>query len=379
MSNYSKRTASANSGYYNYRKDLTRTGRSSTAVKQPLINRITFLIDASSSMIQHQESTVKVIKNQVEYLARRSQEMGQETRVSIASFADAMQWLVYDCDVLRLPTIDGLFAPYGNTALIEAVMRAHNDIAKTPELAGDYAYLMYVLTDGQENVSEDDNGGRSHSSHLSEMIGNQSDNWTFAAFVPDVLAKRSAVDYGFPKDNVAVWDTTSVAGMIEVGESMTRATESYLQGRQQGVRGSRQIFSTGPDAVNKQTVRAALQPLAMDQYSIIPVTPDGVQKGDKVRVDKFIRDDCGMKFQVGKVYYQWMKREKVQPQKQLAVFEKSTGKVYVGSGDEVRQMIGLPNLNVSTAPGLNKDYTIYVQSTAPNRNLVPFTNVLVMK
>jgi hypothetical protein len=365
-------------GYYGGRKDINRTGRrEGTSFKQPLVNRICFLIDASSSMDGRKAAVVKVIQNQVDYLARRSQELGQETRVSVASFADAMAWLVFDVDVLRLPSIADLFNPYGNTALIEATIRSQADLATIPELAGDYSYLTYVITDGMENVSELEDGSRATGSDMQAMFSAQKDNWTIAALVPHIVAKREAINYGFPKDNVAVWDTTKV-NMDEVDETITAATESYLTGRASGVRGSRSVFSTGADAVNTATVKAALVPLAMDKYSLIPVMPEGVQKGDKVRVDKFIREDCGMTFRLGTVYYEWSKRETVQPQKRLAVVQKSTGKVFVGTGDEVRQMIGLPSLSVREAPKANPDYTVFVQSTAPNRNLVPFTKVLVM-
>jgi hypothetical protein len=372
------RTARNGYGHYGSSKDTTRTGRhEGGGFKQPLINRIAFVIDASSSMQGRERDVVKVIDNQVTYLARRSKELGQETRVSIASFADAMAWLVYDVDVLRLPSINGLFKPYGNTALVEATIQTQEDLARTPELAGDYSYLTFVVTDGQENVSETADGAQMTGSHLRTMFQDQGDNWTVAVLVPDIQGKREAINYGFPKDNVAVWNTTSVEGFTEVGETITAATESYLTGRASGQRGSRQIFSTGADVVNARTVKSTLQPLAGDKYRLIPVVTTGV-KGDKVRVDKFIREDCGMKFQLGTVFYQWNKTEKVQPQKRLAVVEKKTDKVYVGTGDEIRAMIGLPDMSVTQRATPNPDFDVFVQSTAPNRNLLQHTKVLVM-
>lgn len=372
------RTVSNGYGYYGSSKNVNRTGRrEGSGFKQPLINRIAFVIDASTSMQGRERDVVKVIDNQVAYLARRSKELGQETRVSIASFADAMAWLVYDVDVLRLPSIEGLFRAEGNTALIEATVQSQEDLALTPELAGDYSYLTFVVTDGQENVSETADGDRMTGRHLHSMLQSQGDNWTVAVLVPDMRGKREAIGFGFPKDNVAIWDTTSVEGMTEVGETITAATESYLTGRASGQRGSRQIFSTGPEAVNNATVTAALQPVPMDKYALIPVVTTG-EKGVKTRADKFIKDNCGMTFRIGTVYYEWSKKETVQPQKKLAVVQKSTGKVFMGSGDEVRKLIGLPNLNTREAPKANPDFTVFVQSTAPNRNLIEHTKVLVM-
>lgn len=188
------------------------------------------------------------------------------------------------------------------------------------------------------------------------------------------MARFSAEALGFAKGNIGVWSNDAA----EFSRTVTAGVESFTSSRLSGQRSTRTLFSTGPEALNKATVTASLQALPMDKYSLIPVMPEGVQKGDKVRVDKFIRDDCGMAFRLGSVYYEWSKKETVQPHKRLAVVQKSTGKVFVGTGDEVRQLIGLPSLNTREAPKANPDYTVFVQSTAPNRNLVPFTKVLVM-
>lgn len=369
---------------YGNQYDERRTGCSGRTFVQPLKNHIVFAIDGSSSMDGHTKSVVKVIEDQIAYLARRSQEMEQETRVSVYVFADGVQCLVQDVDVLRLPSIGDLYEPYGNTALIAATMQALDDLEKIPTTYGDHSSLVYVITDGQENASFDKNGYRYARSAVSKRLEGLPDNVTVALLAPDILAKQKAVDWGFPRDNVAIWDNTSRTGMDQVETVVTAATENYFAGRARGQRGSRNIFSTGADAVNKATVQAALTPLPGDKYRLIPVVPaEGTVKDEKgqypkIRVDKFIREDCGMKFQLGTVFYQWNKREKVQPQKQLAVVEKATDKVYTGTGDEIRRMIGLPDMSVTQKADPNPKYDIFVQSTAPNRNLVAHTKVLVM-
>jgi hypothetical protein len=357
---------------------IKRTGRSAVAYKQNLINHIAIVVDGSSSMDIHAQSVVKVVDAQTAYLARRSKEMDQETRVSVYVFADDVECLIYDTDVLRLPSIKNLYAPYGNTALLSATIKSQQDLAATSTLYGEHSFLTFVITDGQENCSYDARHQRLRPAALNALINGLEDNWTVAALVPDVIGKREAISFGFPKDNVAIWDTSSAAGLEEAGEVINAATESFLQGRASGQRGSRTIFSTGSDAVNKATVSAALTPLAGDKYRLIPVVPDGAAKGTKVRVDKFIKDDCGMSFKLGTVYYQWNKRESVQPQKRLAVVEKKTDRVFVGTGDEIRDMIGLPSMLFKDKPVANPDYDVFVQSTAPNRNLLAFTKVLVM-
>jgi hypothetical protein len=337
------------------------------------IDHIALVVDASGSMSHLSRDVIKVVDNQIAYLASRSKDLNREVRVSVYTFDDTVKCVIFDKDVLRMPSIRDLYRIGGMTALIEATMKSQEDLATTSTIYGDHAFLTYVITDGAENASRRRNPGQMRS-----MLAGLADNATLATLVPDHQAVDRAVRLGFPADNIEVWDASSTAGLVAAGSRIQQATDAWMDNRSRGIRSTKTLFSTGPEVLNKATVTATLTPLPMDKYSLIPVMPDGVQKGDKVRVDKFIREDCGMQFKLGTVYYEWSKKETVQPQKRLAVVQKSTGKVFVGTGDEVRQMIGLPSLNTREAPKANPDFTVFVQSTAPNRNLVPFTKVLVM-
>src|SRR5262245_5192357 len=120
---------------------------------QNYINHIALVLDASSSMSPLRDQVVKVADNQIEHLARRSKELDQETRVTVYTFASEIECLFYDKDVLRLPSLKTHYKAYGNTRLVDASIKALEDLSKTPELYGDHAFLAYVLTDGEENYS----------------------------------------------------------------------------------------------------------------------------------------------------------------------------------------------------------------------------------
>jgi len=343
---------------------------------QNQIDHIAIVMDASSSMNGLRRDVVKVVDGQIAYLAKRSTDLDREVRVSVYSFADQVKCLIFDKDVLRLPSIGALYRPSGMTALRDATIESQRDLKTTSVIYGDHAFLTFVVTDGQENRS------MASADTLRNLLAGLPENYSVATLVPDHRSVHLAAQAGFPPDNIATWDTSNVE---TAGASIKAATDNFMTMRQQGVRGSRAIFSTGADTVNKATVRAALTPLAGDKYRLIPVAPqDGAAKDPKtgqypkIRVDKFIKDDCGMKFVLGTCYYQWNKREKVQPGKGLAIVEKKTDKVFVGTQQEIRDMIGLPDMTVSQKADPNPDYDIFVQSTAPNRGLVAFTKVLVM-
>ncbi len=341
---------------------------------QNYINHVALVLDASSSMSHLSRKVVEVADQQIAYLARRSQELDQETRVTVYVFADKVECVIYDKDVLRMPSLKELYRVGGMTALLAATLTSQRELAQTAQLYGDHSFLTFVLTDGQENASHRCPGAPASSPRelvaaVAEMIRTQKDNWTLAVLVPDQMGKREAMQGGFPKDNIAIWDATSTQGLEEAGQVIQQATEKFMVGRAQGIRGSRAVFSTGAEMVNKDTIKAAgLTPVDPSGYQLIPVARDAA-----------IRDwviACGHTYRTGGAFYQLSKSEKIQAQKQIAVLEKRTDRVY--TGPEARALLGLPDVEIRVKPDHNDDFTIFVQSTSVNRKLVPNTRLLLM-
>lgn len=327
------------------------------------INHVVLVLDASSSMSRHSKDLIKVADSQVKYLAHRSQELDQETRVSIYSFADTVKCLVYDKDVLRLPSISSLYRAYGRTALIDATMKSLDDLSKTATLYGDHAFLAFVLTDGMENISSN------RPNALVSMIKGLPDNWTVACLVPDQRSVFETKGFGFPPDNIAIWDKDSAAGIDEVGKTIRTATDNFMTARTRGVRSTRSLFSTGLDAVNSQTVRNNLTPLDHRSFDIFSVDRDSAIK-------EFVMSRSG-RYLVGSGFYQLTKTETIQPRKAIVIREKKTGAVY--SGSQARDILGLPkDIDVRVRPNINPEYDVFVQSTSVNRKLLRNTDVLVL-
>lgn len=328
------------------------------------INHIAFVLDESSSMQSNTAALIKVADGQIAHLAQRSKELDQETRVSVYTFNEKVKCVIYDKDVLRLPSIRSFYRPNGWTALIDATLKSQQDLAHTAQLYGDHAFLTYVLTDGQDNRS------KSTAASLSTLLQVQPDNWTVAVLVPDQLSKFEAKRFGFPADNIAVWDATSATGVAEVGETIRAATEQFMVGRAAGVRGSRSVFSTGSDAINAATVAAAgLEELKVGSYKLLDVDVAWPIK-------EWVEERATGVYQLGRAYYQLTKPELIQAGKTIAVRDKETGKVYLGLA--ARQMIGLPDEEVRVRPTFNPRFEVFVQSTSVNRKLVPGTRLLLL-
>ncbi|MFF2305432.1 vWA domain-containing protein [Streptomyces sp. NPDC058128] len=341
---------------------------------QNYINHVALVLDASSSMSHLSRKVVEVADQQIAYLARRSKDLAQETRVTVYVFADKVECVIYDKDVLRMPSLKQLYRVGGMTALLAAALKSQRELAQTAQLYGDHSFLTFVLTDGQENASHrcpdaPSKDPRRLVESVAEMIRTQEDNWTLAVLVPDQMGKHEAMQGGFPKDNIAIWDATSTQGLEEAGQVIQEATEKFMVGRSKGIRGSRAVFSVGAEAVNMDTVAAAgLTPADPSGYALIAVARDAG-----------IRDwvvESGHTYRTGGAFYQLSKSEKIQARKQIAVLEKKTDRLY--TGPEARSLLGLPDVEVRVKPDHNDEFTIFVQSTSVNRKLVPNTRLLLM-
>lgn len=333
---------------------------------QNYINHIVFVIDRSGSMSSLSNETVTVFDNQIKYLASRSKELNQETRVSVYLFGSRIDCLIYDMDVMRLPSLKDHYEIEGMTALLDGTGKAIEDLKKTPELYGDHSFLIYVLTDGGENKSR-----KYDAAKMSETIRNLADNWTLAVMVPNIQGVAEAKRFGFPTNNIMQW-STDAAGIGEVGEVLTKTTNNFMQGRAKGVRGTKNLFNMNTN-VSTTTIKKNLEVLNAGLYETLIVR----QYDDGKAIKDFVESWMKVPYRVGSAYYQLSKPEKIQAAKNIIVRNKKDAKAY--TGDNARNLLGLPNYEVKVSPATIKDYDVFVQSTSVNRKLVRDTHLLVMK
>jgi hypothetical protein len=325
-------------------------------VNQGYINHVVLVLDASSSMGHLQKEVVAVADNLTKYLSQRSVELDQETRITVYKFNDNVECLYYDKDVLRLPSMGSLYRTNGMTALLDATGQAIEDLEKTATLYGDHAFLVYILTDGQENAS------RLWSRRISAKLSSLPDNWTVALMVPDQSGIFEAKKFGFPPSNISLWDV-SPKGISEAGEAIRKATDTFMQARAQGVRGSKSIFTLSLDNIDKNLL-TKLSPL---RYSLF------YNDGDVIQIKDFV-ENRGRTYRLGQGYYELVKKETVQPLKDVAIMEKDSKDIYVGT--EARRMLGLPSDYIMIAPQDHPRYDIFIQSTSVNRKVMPRQKVL---
>lgn len=327
------------------------------------INHIVFVVDKSGSMQGLATEIVKVFDSQIQHLATRSKELDQETRVSVYLFDDNVECAIFDKDVLRLPSLAALYKIGGQTALLDATSKALNDLEQTSTLYGDHAFLMYALTDGQENAS------KTTAANLAARLKKLPENWTVAVLVPNQDGKFEAKKAGFAADNIQVWSTTR-DGVREVGEVLKKSTNQFMQARTTGVRGTKSLFNLDASNLSASTVQSTLQELKANEFEVLPVRKDSVIKD-------FVESWTKESYRLGSAYYMLGKPESIQAYKQICVQNKRNGKVY--SGNQARQLLGLPAHEVKVSPASHPDFDLFVQSTSTNRKLQGGTKLLVMK
>ena len=326
-----------------------------------LINHVVLLLDGSSSMSGLSKQVIKVVDAQVAYLARQSTSMQQETRVSIYVFSNKVECLIYDMDVLRLPSIATIYEADGMTALIDGGVQAIRDLKLVPQIYSDHAFLIYCWTDGYENHSHNT------SSTLSKLIKDLDDNWTIGIFVPDNAGRSAAKQHGFPESNIEVWDA-SVKGVETVSKTIQKTTDTFMKARATGVRGLKTLFTVDASNLTKTDVKTSLEALKPSEFTVLQVRKDAA-------ISDYVTSYLGS-YTIGSGYYKLTKKETVQASKNIIIRDKKNGKAYFGKN--ARSMLGLPSTEVRVEPGDFGDWDIYIQSTSVNRKLIKGTDLIVL-
>jgi hypothetical protein len=341
------------------------------------INHEVILLDASGSMHDHAASVIKVTDALIATLASQvTMFPDQETRISVYAFSSGysgranVRCLIWDKDVLRVPSIAGLYTADGGTPLCDAMVAMITDIREIPVKYGDHTVLAYLVSDGLENTS-------SHTSRamLPQMIRSIPETWTLAGLVPSAAAKQILVRYGFAPGNVEVWDPSRKEAVEEVGQRIQQTQTAYASARSAGVRSTTSLFQMAAPSV--KTVTSTLTPLTPGSYYFEEVTPAHLAQIENGRIDQFMQMVTGHPYIPGKAYYEMIRRETIQGNKILAVAVGAD--VYMGAG--VRPMLGLPEdgSSVRARPGRWKDYELYILSTSMNRKLHAGTRVLILR
>jgi len=213
----------------------------------PSISEQRLLLIGAGEMIELAATHFAAKKPRTITVSNRTMERGQKLADRFGAEAITLNEIpdrLHQFDIVVTCTASSL--PIIGKGLLERVIkqRRHRpifivDLAVPRDVEAEAGKLddvfLYSVDDLAEIVKGNLQVRREAVVQAEEMIATQEDNWTLAVLVPDQMGKREAMQCGFPKDNIAVWDATSTQGLEEAGQVIREATEKFMVGRAQGM------------------------------------------------------------------------------------------------------------------------------------------------
>ncbi len=327
-----------------------------------LKEHIILLLDASTSMGSLTSTLLKTYDQTINSLKAKNSG-AQSIQVSVYTFADYVKNLAFEVDVNRAPSIVNTYKADGMTDLVGGLLQVLDDITKIPTMYGNHAFLVNILSDGENNRNR----------HLTDTLANRisklPDNVTLSFLAPSPQAEYNAKLLGIPKGNIQRWEV-SVSGLEEATKLTVAATDQYLATRSS----SGGVFTKSANFysmanISTKKVEDNLEVLDPSKYSILNVR-------EKISIKAQYENWFKKIYTIGSGYYQFTKPETIQSNKNIILRDKLTGSVY--HGIHARQLVKLPNHDIKVNPADYPNYDVFVQSNAPNRNLLPGTLVIYL-
>jgi len=209
-----------------------------------LRNHIAVVLDESGSMMAIRHEIMEAFNEQVAVI--RESATDQPTTISLVKFSTSVPDPVYwaePVDVMRPLTAED-YAPHGLTAMLDAVGLTVDRLRALPDAEDeDTSFLVFVLSDGQEN-----NSRRYSYGDIAERIQSleKTGRWTFAYMGANQDLAHVSQDLGIPAANVMEFTSTS-EGVKEGGYQAAESARSWVGKRRAGQKADRSFFRPEDD------------------------------------------------------------------------------------------------------------------------------------
>lgn len=205
---------------------------------------ILFVLDTSGSMVVGKELTMAAYNDQIRLIKETAAETG-DTKVSLFLFNDTVTQ-VQDgvCIEDVIPLSHATYRPSGSTALYDGIGAAIERVISSKGFGEpDTAFLVTILTDGEENSSR-----HVGSQDLAQSILalEKTKTVSFSILGPKENLQKLSDVLSIRKDNVGGYSTTTQGGISAGMASMTTATSTYLRGRVAGETQVGGLYSEAP-------------------------------------------------------------------------------------------------------------------------------------
>ena len=322
--------------------------------EKKLVNHVIFVIDESASMSRYPD-----VKGVFDRMVRdfATSQGNQETLGSTFKFSSGVKRGQRNAPIGSLTL--NQFHPNGMTALVDAIYYAIMDHVDDvhPENES-HSYLLYVITDGEENAST------TSFSKLSHAISKLDGTWTLGALVPDARAVHNMRKIAIPAGNITTWNVNSTSGFEEATRGIVASYSDYVTTRRTGATRSSSLFANA----------ASISPTDAKNH-LTQIGGNIFEASSAKEIAPFVSESTGKPYVVGKAFYELVKPEKVQDYKRMILISKTDGTRF---GGDVRRLLGLnASGTVRIRPGDHGNWRIFVQSTSYNRKIHVGTRIFV--
>ncbi len=327
--------------------------------------QVFIVADLSGSMQGRKEETLrKMVSEFVGILANAEAAGDQSFEVTLVPFSNEVKtvgpWVASALSSVAVENLNTRTRPFGGgTALRDAIGIALERVS----CRSDVPALVSVFSDGEECSSSFYSAARLGALiEKSEKTGNLT-----LTFAGPSSARGYLQSVGVPVGNFRAWDGGEKE-MIDVQRDTKSSVSSYVTLRSIGQTSTGRFYADtsnlAPPAIRAMTKE---------------VKPSEIRKVTSRMAGRAIADFYGSKFHQGDHYYELIKPEYVQDDKDLVVLIKSANEYRQGSR-AVRALLGLPETGkVRVHPGPHSDkYQLFVQSSSLNRKVVEGQTMLTL-
>jgi Mg-chelatase subunit ChlD len=189
---------------------------------------IAIVLDRSGSMSSIHKQTVDGLNQQFEAIKKAAKAAGN-TNVSLIQFDTVIETRIDSVkpnELIEWAMTD--FQPRGGTALYDGVWSAINHLKAKPS-TDDTAYLICVISDGEENSSHE----VSQPIMTAEISKLQAQgNWTFTYLLANVDINKARITFNASANNISTFNSTVV------GSSVAYTNNAVSIGNYLGTRGT---------------------------------------------------------------------------------------------------------------------------------------------
>jgi len=205
---------------------VTTTTVTETIVPTNEKTHIICILDRSGSMGSIINASISGFN---EFLGKQK-ELPDKATISVVLFDDQYELLYDNVDIKKAELLNGeVWKPRGMTALYDSIGKTINtERAKLDKLGDEKPakVLVCIVTDGEENASEEYKGEEGRKRIISIIRGCEKEDWNFLYLAANQDAFKIGSQFGMSHGNTITYDATP-QGVLHMSQTMNFASTSY--------------------------------------------------------------------------------------------------------------------------------------------------------